>query len=557
MFTNCNNLLQNLSPRLQIKYIISPNVVPQIIDMDEINNEINEIELNKISDIKEWLFETVSYQDLSGALQKEDYEWFTFYRVNDRKEVSIDDADANDILTAVEQLWAKYDTTYTKNSNVKVNSYEYTDGNLVYNLWEVAEWSKLYDAKIVQVSTETAALWATWEDAEAIQTANDEKVQSVVDSIKTNLEFDSNYATLIADDRLDWEQVDSQISNIDTTKIWEVSTYTSLWNTYVVYLRDVKEANEHLYTELVVNDIDKTAFENALKSQVLYDIEIVFVQDRETRTTAKSSNGDILNWAYFKYATVSQWQMWEPVVAINFDDQWKEIFCDITSENIWNEMAIFVWWVNLTHPTIQSKICGWTAQIDGGFTSESAKELVDNLNNWAMPASLILMQEDKVSPTLWDNALQWALIAALIWIIAIYIYIFILYGFKKANITWLVLVTFIIVLSGFMKLVDYALSLSGIAAVILSIWMAVDSNILIYERMKEEKNQWRSTWSAIDSAYERSRPAIRDGNISTWLIALLLFMLGSNMFKLAGSVIIFGVVSAYVFGVIRLIIMGG
>lgn len=502
------------------------------------NNEINEIELNKISDIKEWLFETVSYQDLSGSLQKEDYEWFTFYRVNDRKEVSIDDADANDILTAVEQLWAKYDTTYTKNSNVKVNSYEYTDGNLVYNLWEVAEWSKLYDAKIVQVSTETAALWATWEDAEAIQTANDEKVQSVVDSIKTNLEFDSNYATLIADDRLDWEQVDSQISNIDTTKIWEVSTYSSLWNTYVVYLRDVKEANEHLYTELVVNDIDKNAFEKALESQVLYDIEIVFVQDRETRTTAKSSNGDILNWAYFKYATVSQWQMWEPVVAINFDDQWKDIFCDITSENIWNEMAIFVWWVNLTHPTIQSKICGWTAQIDGGFTSESAKELVDNLNNWAMPASLILMQEDKVSPTLWDNALQWALIAALIWIIAIYIYIFILYWFKKANITGLVLVTFIIVLSGFMKLVDYALSLSGIAAVILSIWMAVDSNILIYERMKEEKDQWRSTWSAIDSAYERSRPAIRDGNISTWLIALLLFMLGSNMFKWFGTMLV-------------------
>lgn len=502
------------------------------------NNEINEIELNKISDIKEWLFETVSYQDLSGALQKEDYEWFTFYRVNDRKEVSIEDADANDILTAVEQLWAEYDTIYTKNSNTKVNSYEYTDENLVYNLWEVAEWSKLYDAKIVQVATETVALWATWEDADAIQTANDEKVQSVVDTIKTNLEFDSNYATLIADDRLDWEQVDSQISNIDTTKIWEVSTYTSLWNTYVVYLRDVKEANEHLYTELVVNDIDKTAFENALKSQILYDIEIVFVQDRETRTTAKSSNGDILNWAYFKYATVSQWQMWEPVVAINFDDQWKEIFCDITSENIGNEMAIFVWWVNLTHPTIQSKICGWTAQIDWGFTSESAKKLVDNLNNWAMPASLILMQEDKVSPTLWDNALQWALIAALIWIIAIYIYIFILYGFKKANITWLVLVTFIIVLSGFMKLVDYALSLSGIAAVILSIWMAVDSNILIYERMKEEKNQWRSTWSAIDSAYERSRPAIRDGNISTWLIALLLFMLGSNMFKWFGTMLV-------------------
>lgn len=148
------------------------------------------------------------------------------------------------------------------------------------------------------------------------------------------------------------------------------------------------------------------------------------------------------------------------------------------------------------------------------------------------------MQEDKVSPTLWDNALQWALIAALIWIIAIYIYICILYGFKKANITWLVLVTFIIVLAWFMKLVDYALSLSGIAAVILSIWMAVDSNILIYERMNEEKENWKSILSSIDSAYNRSRPAIRDGNISTWLIALLLFMLWSNMFKWFGTMLV-------------------
>jgi preprotein translocase subunit SecD len=82
-----------------------------------------------------------------------------------------------------------------------------------------------------------------------------------------------------------------------------------------------------------------------------------------------------------------------------------------------------------------------------------------------------------------------------------------------------------------MKLINYALSLSWIAAVILSIWMAVDSNILIYERMKEEIKSWRSNQSAIDVAYDRSRPAIRDGNISTILIAVLLWSLWTNMFK--------------------------
>jgi len=148
-----------------------------------------------------------------------------------------------------------------------------------------------------------------------------------------------------------------------------------------------------------------------------------------------------------------------------------------------------------------------------------------------------LMQEDKISPTLWDKALQWALLAALIGTLAIFAYIRLKYGRKKWIVTLCVLLSFIAVLAWVMKLIDYALSLSGIAAVILSIWMAVDSNILIYERMKEEKENWRSDTSAIDVAYSRSWPAIRDWNISTWLIALLLFSLWSNMFKWFGAML--------------------
>lgn len=508
--------------------------LPAILKTDEIDT----ISLNDISEIKEWLYETVSYQDLSGALKSEDYEWFTFYKINDRKESSIENANANDILTAAEKLGLEYETRNTTSSDIDENSYKYIDGDLIYNAGEVAEWNRVYDAKIVQVTTETALLWDTGSDSESIATINQKRVQDVVDTIKTSDEFDSEYATLLINDLADADQVDAAIQNFDSSKIWEVMTYPAVWYTYVVYLRDVKESKDHMYTELVVKDVDKEQFEKALESQILYDIEIVFVQDRETWTTAKSSKWDILNGAYFKYATVSQWQMWEPVVAINFDDQGKEVFCDITAENIQNQMAIYVWWVQLSAPVIQAKICGGTAQIDGSFTSESAKELVDNLNNWAMPASLILMQEDKVSPTLWDSALEWALIAALVGILAIYVFICLSYGFKKANITGLVLLTFIIVLAGFMKLVDYALSLSWIAAVILSIWMAVDSNILIYERMKEELNNGRSIQSAIDVAYERSRSAIKDGNISTWLIALLLFLLWSNMFKWFGTMLL-------------------
>jgi preprotein translocase subunit SecD len=109
-----------------------------------------------------------------------------------------------------------------------------------------------------------------------------------------------------------------------------------------------------------------------------------------------------------------------------------------------------------------------------------------------MPAPLVLMQEEKINPSLGMNALTGALIAGLIGFIAIAIYILFMYGFKKMILTSLVLITFLTILAGFLKITDYALSLSGIAAIILAIGMGVDANILIYERLREELRDGKS-----------------------------------------------------------------
>ena len=201
-------------------------------------------------------------------------------------------------------------------------------------------------------------------------------------------------------------------------------------------------------------------------------------------------------------------------------------------------MAIFIWWNLLTAPTIQSKICWWWAQIDWQFTPESSKELVNSLNDWALPAPLILMQEEKVSPTLWESAFSWALLATLAWIVAIYFLMLFMYKIKKSFVALWTLIMFIVCLLAFLKLIDYALSLSGIAAVILSLWMAVDANVLIFERLQEEIKWWKSLSSAIELSVSRSRPAIRDWQLSTWLIALLLFSMWISIFKWFGSMML-------------------
>ncbi len=262
----------------------------------------------------------------------------------------------------------------------------------------------------------------------------------------------------------------------------------------------------------------------------VYAFEDIFVQDRETRVPATDGQ-NILNGAYFKFANSSASEMGEPVVVINLDEKGKEIFCNVTQANIGKPMAIFVGGNLLTAPNIQSKICGGTAQIDGSFTTESAKQLSDALNEGTLPAPLILMQEEKISPSLGDNALNGALLAWLIGFFAIMILIYFMYGVKKMMLTGIVLISFLMVLAAFMKLTDYALSLSGIAVIILSIWMGVDANILIYERLREELKEGKSMTWAIDNAKDRSRPAIRDGQISTGLIAFVLFSMGTNVFK--------------------------
>jgi protein-export membrane protein SecD len=229
-------------------------------------------------------------------------------------------------------------------------------------------------------------------------------------------------------------------------------------------------------------------------------------------------------------------------VVLSFDDAGKEIFCAITSNNIGKQMAIFIGGKIITAPTIQAKICDGSAQIDGQFTPDSAKEMTSSLNDGALPAPLILMQEEKISPSLGESAFTGAIIAMLAGLVLIYIYMTIVYGIKKGLVTLLSLSNITLILLAIVKVIDYALSLAGIAAIILSIGMAVDTNVLIFERMKEEKAEGKNNDTAIKIAYERSRMAIKDGQLSTGLIGLLLFLMGINIFKGFGSMLVVGVI---------------
>ncbi len=268
----------------------------------------------------------------------------------------------------------------------------------------------------------------------------------------------------------------------------------------------------------------------------LYTVEDIFVNYTPSWIAAKDpKTNEILNGAFFKYANVSQWQTGLPVAVINFDEKGKEIFCDLTEQIVGKPMAIFVGGQLVTAPTIREKICGGSAQIDGNFDVNSAKKLVDDLNEGALPAPLIFAHEEKMSSTLGEKALTGAMRSWIAGFALVYVFMLVMYGFKKGTIALITLFSFLVVLFAVLKLFWSALSLSGIAAILLSIGMGVDANVLLYERLKEERALGKSWNVAIHDAYQRSRAAIRDGNMTTFMIAILLFFMGTNVFKGFGT----------------------
>ena len=495
----------------------------------------------KVSPLLEWNYYSYEYQDQSGVVQNVDMNGYTFFHMISKEEWVRTGVALSDIIEVAISLWATYDEKFTlvKWTDIPSESYVIEGDVLRYNNGEVYpnEWA--YDVRIIAMIP-NVSVGADGESIESSQ--SDDEFAAEVSSAKEALLADAEAEIASASPVYDWvissSALKEAIPSFDVNSTDEVQVYEEQWFTYLVVLRGVKSITDHWYNIAVVNWINEEEFNKALESQTFYTMEEVFVQDRLTWKNAQSEDGKILNGANFKYASVSTSQLWQPVVLISFDDIGKAVFCNITENNIWKQMAIFIGWNMITSPVIQARICDGSAQIDGNFTAESAKELTNQLNDWALPAPLILMQEEKVSPTLWENALNWALIAMVIGFVAIWLYMTFIYGWKKWLVSLISLTIYTLVLLAIVKTVNYALSLSGIAAIILSIWMAVDANVLIFERMREEKENKKSDTDAINVAYDRSWNAIRDGQISTWMIGLLLMLMWINMFKWFGTMLV-------------------
>ena len=217
----------------------------------------------------------------------------------------------------------------------------------------------------------------------------------------------------------------------------------------------------------------------------------------------------------------------EPSVGLTFTSEGRQLFGKITKENIGNYIGIFLDGVPISVPVVRDAITNGQAEISGSFTLDAAKTLVRNLNYGALPIPISLISTQTIGPSLGQAAVDGGIKAGIIAFIIIAIFLVIWYRLPGL-VAVVALGVYTIIMLALFKLIPVTLTAAGIAGFILSIGMAVDANILIFERMKEELNHGRGVWDSMHEGFARAWLSIRDSNISSIITGVILYYFGST-----------------------------
>lgn len=228
-----------------------------------------------------------------------------------------------------------------------------------------------------------------------------------------------------------------------------------------------------------------------------------------------------------------------PLVGIEFNEEGNKIFEQVTGDNIGKELAIFLDGQIISNPIIQQKISGGTAQINGDFTAEEARDLVNNLNFGALPLPIELLNTQLIGSTLGQHTLAMSAQALLVAMILISIFMVLFYRLPGIVAT-VALSLYVLIMFSLFKSIPVILTGAGIAGFVLSLGIAVDANVLIFERIREELAKGQALRNAIEQGFARAWTSIRDGNITSIIAAIILYWF-SDVSMIKGFALVFGI----------------
>ena len=251
-------------------------------------------------------------------------------------------------------------------------------------------------------------------------------------------------------------------------------------------------------------------------------------KDEPARAIGEDGEQKNLTGEYLKRAHADVDPYEGPKVVIEWDSEGGHLFEEITRRNLNKPLAIFLDDELISAPVVQSVIqAGSLGQIQGHFTMEEAENLAIQLNSGALDVPLTIIGQENVDPTLGTDSIQKSERAALIGIILLLLFMLIYYRLPGL-VACISLGIYGVFLLAIFAVFPITLTLSGIAGAILSLGMAVDANVLIFERMKEELRTGRTLGAAVEAGFNRAWPAIRDSNITTFIACIILIWLGTS-----------------------------
>jgi protein-export membrane protein SecD len=224
-------------------------------------------------------------------------------------------------------------------------------------------------------------------------------------------------------------------------------------------------------------------------------------------------------------------------VSVRFTSEGADLFEDITRANVGNQLGIFLDGELLSAPNINEAIPGGTAVISGGFTPDEARALAQNLNFGALPVPIELQSTQTIGASLGEEVLQKGVRAGMIGFGLVILFMMLWYRLPGL-VAGVALISYITIMLALFQYIPVTLTAAGLAGFILSLGMAVDANVLVFERMKEEYRAGSSSRQAARAGFARAWSAIRDGNITSLLSAIILFWFGTSLVK--GFALVFG-----------------
>ena len=234
---------------------------------------------------------------------------------------------------------------------------------------------------------------------------------------------------------------------------------------------------------------------------------------------------------YIDSAAIAFDQFGSPYIGLTFNEEGAKLFEEITARNIGKPLAVFLDGQSIQEPIVQGKISGGRAQITGSFTVDEAKLMVERFNAGALSAPIKLINQRTVDPSAAGDSLDRMFMAWVIGTAAVMLFMVIYYRLFGVYASFALAIYVVLSLALFKVIPNFTMSLSGIAGFVLSIGLAVDANILIFERTKEEMKRGSAKIDAINEGFKRAWLSIRDSNTSSVITAIILYFLTTSFVK--------------------------